>query len=223
MAKTHGKSGALYYPAGYIRTNTISFTNSPAKIVDSASGLVTAGFVESQVVVVTGSSQEENNRTYTLGTVAAGDMVVSPAPVTKSAGDTVQIAVVAPGTVAGGFFNWEMDAKGEASDVTDFQDSGNKTFIPGVAEWNLKAERFMLSTDTTTNTLESWLNTIKFARFYIKYVASPSGGNPSYYYEGMVLLQNYKPVTNNGSVIKVSLDFQGIGTIPTLITKTTSW
>lgn len=219
----HGKTGAIYTPAGYIKANTISFTNSPAKILDSGSGLVTAGFASGQSVVVTGSTQEENNKTYTLGTVAAGNMVVSPAPVTKTAGDLITVVVAAPGTVGTGFFNWEMTHGGNLSDATDFSDAGVKKFIAGSKEWSFTAERFHDTTDTTVTNPETWLNTIKFVRLFVKYVASPSGGDPAYYYEGVAILKNCKTINSKDEIVKMSMDFQGISTIPTLITKTTSW
>lgn len=225
MAKTHGKSGALYYPAGYLKDITISLTATPNKrILDSGNRIITSGFLDGQKVVMTGAAKEENNRVFTItGSPAAGYMTVVETPTAESAGNLITVVVAAPGTVAGGFFNWEMDTSGNPADVTDFQDAGTKSFIPGDAEWKLTAERFFLTTDTTANSPDAWLNNVKFLRFFTKYVGSPTGGNPAYYYEGTAMLNSYKPLTSKGDVIKVSLEFQGIGAIPTLITRTTSW
>lgn len=223
MSAIHGKTGAFYYPAGYLKAITISFTNSPAKIVDSASGLVTAGFVEGQKVVVTGSTQEENNQVYTLGTVAAGNMVVSPAPFTKAAGDTVTVVVAAPGTVGTGFFNWKLTRNVDVPEVTGFAEVGVKAYMVGGSGWTVTAERFFDSAETTASNMALWLGAIKFIRLYQNYVASPSAPNPSYYYEGTAILTSIDKTVADDDVIKETLEFQGIGAIPFLITRTTSW
>lgn len=72
---------------------TIAFVNSnPDTITDSGNGFVTAGFLQGQSIIITGSAS--NNGTFTIASVAAGTLtlIATDSLVAEGAGATVTIA-----------------------------------------------------------------------------------------------------------------------------------
>lgn len=79
------KTGAL------MTASTLSFVSSTKKIIDSANGFITAGFVVGDKILVTGSTS--NNKDYVIESVTAGEIVVTSASILidELAGATVTI------------------------------------------------------------------------------------------------------------------------------------
>ncbi len=70
-----------------------TYAFSSGSLTDSGNGLGTAGvFIEGQRITVQGAAS--GNRTYIMGTVAAGSIALTPAPADASAGPTVLLRTV---------------------------------------------------------------------------------------------------------------------------------
>ncbi len=222
MAKIHGKSGALYAASGIIRATTISFT-AINTISDSGNGFVTAGFVQGQKIIVAGSTSNDHTYTITTGGVAADSITVSATPNAvedEAAGKWITVYQAAPGGSLAGFFNWSLDWKCDLADVTDWDSSGKREFIAGVKEWSATAER---NWHDTANVWFGAVNgTYQFVRFFVKYVASPSVGDPALFYEGLAIVTATQPSAPVDDAIKQTFNFQGVGAL-TPVTQTTSW
>jgi len=77
-----------------ITANTISFSNTNGKILDSGNGFVNAGFKINHRIIVTGSSTDGCNGFYTITAMddGGGELTVSPAPSADvGAGDDITI------------------------------------------------------------------------------------------------------------------------------------
>lgn len=86
-----------------IAANTISFDNASGEIRDSGNGLITAGFLVADKVYAFGTSL--NNTTFVPSSVAAGVMVVTPAPATEAAGTIFALAAANGGSLKDIFRN----------------------------------------------------------------------------------------------------------------------
>lgn len=223
MAELAGKTGALYYSTGTIRATTISATGTSDLINDSGSGFVNAGFVAGDKIVASGFTEASNNGLHTIagGGVAAGVLTLSGATlVTEAAGDIVTIVTAPDDAQLLGFFSWTIDTTTDLTEITAFEDgiAGGKVYLPTLVDWTATAERYWL----TNQNLDSFLGTQKWVRFFVKWVATPSGGDPSYYYEGMCEVNGNSIETPVGDVVKETLTFQGDGAL-TLVTRTSAW
>jgi len=78
-------------PSATYTASTISFTESTSTIADSASGFVTAGFEAGQTIKITGASDDDNNQTTEISTVAAGAITVPTALADESIGESITI------------------------------------------------------------------------------------------------------------------------------------
>lgn len=221
MAELHGKTGAIYAAAGIIRATTISFTG-PATISDSGNGFVTAGFVQAQKIIVTGSDSNDNTYTIATGGVAAGALTTTGTPNTtnESAGDLVTIYQAAAGSAIAGCTDWTVSTDCTVHDVTTFEDLGIREYLAGLQGWTGTAKRFWQQTD------DRWggnaLPNFQYVRFFTKYVAIPTGGNPAYYYEGLAIVTSIDMTTPAGEVIGQNITFQGVGSL-TLTTATAAY
>ena len=81
----------IQIPSATYTASTISFTESTSTIADSASGFVTAGFEAGQTIKITGASDDDNNQTTEISTVAAGAITVPTALDDESAGESITI------------------------------------------------------------------------------------------------------------------------------------
>jgi len=220
LAEIHGKNGGIYLPNGFIRAATISFNTSDNAINDAGNGLLTAGFTNGKTIAVSGTVS--NNGVWTLAPtgITAGKMVVTTDNTTELEGQIVTI-VTTSGTIAGGFFDWNLTLTAEAFDVTDFSNAGVKAFIVGQTGWTGSGNRNWVD-DTSNPDNQGWLNAYRWVRFFVKYVAIPSSGTPAYYYEGLAICNSINSTTPNGDVVKQALTFQGVGAL-TPVTRTTAW
>jgi hypothetical protein len=215
MAEVAGLYGAIYHGAGVYGTD-ISF-NTTADTITKLSGGFSAAFTDGDSVIVSGSTS--NDGTYTV-TVTSDTILTSGSNLTTEiAGDPVLIYDAAPGTVMLSFYNWTLDMGADVYDKTNFGSSGAREFVSGLANWTATAEKYWRA-DEDQNT---WLGTLKYVRFFTKYAASPTGGNPAYYYGGLALVTGVSPSVPVDSLITQTITFQGVASLGSLTTKTSSW
>ena len=223
MAELAGKTGALYYSTATIRAKTISVISADNSFNDSGGGFVSAGFTAADKIVSIGYDDGNNNGLFTIsgGGVAAGKLTCDgTALVDESAGNEATIVTAPDDAQLLGFFNWTIDTTTDLTEITAFEDgiAGAKVYLPTLVDWTAAAERYWL----TNQNLDSFLGTEKWVRFFVKWVATPSGGDPSYYYEGMCEVSGNSIETPVGDVVKETLTFQGDGAL-TLVTRTSAW
>ena len=126
-----------------------------------------------------------------------------------------------PGTEKGGFYNWTLNYNNEIFDATNFKDSsGGKQFVASITNWNASADKYFIPADTTG--IEGLANTIVKARFFTKYVASPSTGDTAHYYEGDALMTGYSVNTPVDALISGTINFQGRGALTPKV-RATAW
>lgn len=219
MAKLHGKTGAVYY-GGWINATTISFA-ATTKIYDSAKLFVKSGFYPAQSITVSGSTSNDGTYTIATGGVAPGTLTVTASTIgNESAGDEVTIAANAPGTLGASFMNWEIEDTVDTHDVTDFDSVDVHDFHVGLDKWTGTAERWVTDAAATT---DAWVGTNKYMRFFVKYVASPSAGDPAYYHEGVALITNVRTSAPANDMLRQTITFEGRATLSAIVTKTSSW
>ena len=108
----------------------------------------------------------------------------------------------------------------EIIDITDFADAGQKSYVAGRSDWSAAARKHWRSEGNEDDT--GWIGNIYLVRFFVQYVASPSGGNSAYFYEGRAYLTGVSTGTPHDAVVDQSLNFQGQGAL-TLTTQASSW
>ena len=119
-----------------------------------------------------------------------------------------------------GFYNWTVNYKVDMFDATAFDTaSGGRAYIPSITSWTASADKYFLSTG---NPPDSWLGETVKARFFMKYVASPSSTDAARYYEGNTIVTGIDQGTPVDALITQNIGFQGVGAL-TLATKTTAW
>ncbi len=222
MAEIHGKTGGIYNSTALIRGVTISFDNVTSQIRDSANGLVAAGFVAGQKITVIGSADNNTNFTIAGGGVAVGALTLTGTPPvnTEAAGALVTVYLQPSGTAVAGFHSWELSKDADTVEATDFEDAGVKAHVLGGTGWNATGERNWQDDN------DVWggdaVGSPRWVRFFLKYVADPSGGDPAYYYEGLSHVKTGTVKTEVNDIVRQTFKFEGCGAL-TLITRTTAW
>jgi hypothetical protein len=123
-------------------------------------------------------------------------------------------------TEEAGFYNWAISYKVDIFDATAFDtSSGGRSYIPSITSWTAKADKYFLSTG---NNVSGWLGYPIKARFFLKYVASPSATDATRFYEGDTIITGIDQGTPVDALITQSIGFQGVGAL-TLQTQTTAW
>lgn len=220
MAEITGKAGAVYYRKGSIAAITIAFhenTPSADTITDSGNGFVAAGFEDDDKITVTGTVGNDGD--YTIDTVAAGTLtlVAGDDLADEGVGTSFTIVESLPGTQLAGFFNWTISIDGEAHEVTDFQDSGNKTYLAGLKGWTATAEKHWMSEGNQG----AWINADKTVRFFEVYDAAPNT-TTVYYFAGDCIVSGIETAVPVGDVVTQTLTFTGDGAL-TATTRSTAW
>ncbi|MDQ1316369.1 MAG: hypothetical protein QG588_16 [Candidatus Poribacteria bacterium] len=295
---------AKVYQCPYIRARTIAANNvgSDDTYTDSNNGFVTAGFVDGDVVTVSGFTTSGNNGSKTIATVVAGTMTLSGATLTDEvAGDDVVIVKNAPGTLIAACKGVTATRTANMVDTTTFKDTigatitantiafveggaskdtitdsgagfvaagfkaGDVIWITGSTDNNKTVTIYSVTTttitilatddlaaeiagdDVTIRAINNWLKYTPTSKgwtasldnlwtvtedalfgvprryeFFDQYYASPSGGNPVYYLEGIGIANQIDTQINVLEVIKQPITITGIGSLTTK-TKTTSW
>lgn len=225
MADIAGKVGLLRI-GGYIQTTTIAFVDSnPDTITDSGNGFLLAGFIAGDKITVSGSTS--NNSTFTIATVVAGTITLSGGDslTAESAGDLVQIITAAPGHTTYGIKNYSINYNAQATDISTYETvqsdaSAPRDFIGTTTGWTLNAGGYY---DTGETSEEDFVGRQRYFYIFIKYVASPSGGDPAYYYHGMGIINGINPDSAVDTVVNYPITIQGSGALSALVTKTSAW
>ena len=234
MAVISGVNGAVYWNEGLTDiavANSIVFSSGDSTITASTAGgvsstgilnFVTEGYKGGMLVTLSGATPTENNRTFTIGTVTTRVMTVNEA-VTDSSGTSTGIIVFTeaePGYQEAGFHNWTVSYKIGLLDTTAFDtSSGGRSYITDITEWTASADKYFLSTGNPVN---DWLGETVKARFFMKYVASPSSTDAARYYEGNTIVTGIDMGTPVDALITQNISFQGVGAL-TPRTRVTGW
>jgi len=236
MAVISGVNGAVYWNEEITDTavaNSIVFSSGKTITSSTAGGVapsgilnfVTEGYKGGMLVTLSGAGTTENNRTFTINTVAAKVITVSEA-VTSSTGagntDTGVITMLEaePGYQEAGFHNWAINYKVDLLDKTAFDtSSGGRSYLTNITDWTASADKYFLSTGNPVN---DWLGDTVKARFFMKYVASPSSTDAARYYEGDTIVTGIDMGTPVDALITQGISFQGVGAL-TPTTRVTGW
>lgn len=208
MAATPGKAGAIYYRKARIQGTTLAFVDSnPDTITDSGNGFVTAGFAADDLIVVTGSTNNDGTYTIDTGGVAAGTLtlIAGDTLVVEGASANIIIQEALPGTQVLGFSNWALDQIVDVLEVTRFEDVGVEKNITGVRRWTATADKFFETTQLTT---ASWLGDELLVRYFFLYDDAPNI-TTVYYQEGKCFVSGISPGTDTQGVANETITFAG--------------
>ena len=237
MAVISGVNGAVYWNEELTDTaaaNSIIFSSGDNTITASTAGgvsstgildFVAEGYKSNMLFTLSGAGTTENNRIFTISTVTTGTITVSEAVTSSTgAGDTdtgtITFLETEPGYEEAGFYNWAIDYKIDLFDTTAFDtSSGGRTYIPSITNWTAKADKYCLSTGYAVN---DWVGDTVKARFFLNYVATPTTGDASQYYEGNTIVTGISQGTSVDALITQNISFQGDGAL-TLKTQIAPW
>ena len=223
MSVISGVNGAIYWNeeiTDIASANDIAFSSGAGTIVsDLDIDFETVGFKAGMLVTVSGSTG--NDGTYTIDTVSSGTLTVTEA-VTSSTGElnVITFTEAEPGYQEAGFYNWTINYKIALLDSTAFDtSSGGRSYVSGITDWTASAEKFFISSGDAIN---DWLGETIKVRFFINYVATPSTGSPSVYYQGNTIVTGIDQGTPVDALITQGIGFQGVNAL-SLVIRTTAW
>lgn len=234
MAIISGENGAVYYNAEVTDIATTgSLVFSTGKTINScgagAMDFVTEGYTTGMLVTISGCTNEVgstgsttgNNKIFTITVLTSGQLTVSETVIASNPEEgAVTFKEAEPGVPVLGFFNWTLSQTADTLEISDFDDSsGARTYIPGLASWTVTADKHFL---TTGNTVDDWVGETCEIRLFINYVATPSTGSPSQYWDGDTVVTGLDGTTPVDALINESISFQGDGAL-TLKTQTKAW
>ena len=101
--------------------------------------------------------------------------------------------------------SWEIDAKGDAIDVTGMDDAGIKEFLAGLTEWSGSFEGFATG-DVATSAAGTALTAPVFK-------SSATAGAPKLTGTGGGIITGCKVSSAVDGAVKVSVTFQGSGAL----------
>lgn len=238
MAEISGENGAVYYNeeltdmavASTIAFDSVTTGATDQTITSSTAGgstgvlidFETRGYVAGMLVTVSGATSTGNNRIFTINTVSSGVLTVNEAVSSGTGTDTGTPAFTEaePGIPVLGFFNWTLSYTGDVLETTNFDDSsGGRSYIAGLTGWTATAEKHFLSDVRET---EDWLGTAVEIRLFTKYVATPTTGAPSQFWDGDTVVTGFDETTPVDALISQSISFQGDKALA-LRTQTQAW
>jgi len=236
MAVISGVNGAVYWNeelTSIAIPNSISFSAENEIISSTDNGaassgilnFVNEGYKEGMLITLSDAVTTGNNRTFTIvEPVTSGTITVSSGEgLVASTGDAstgITFLEAEPGYPEAGFYNWAINYKVDLLDKTNFDtSSGGRSYIASIKDWTAKADKYFLSTGNAVN---DWLGDTVKARFFINYVATPSTGDASHYYEGNTIVTGIDIGTPVDALITQGISFQGVGTL-TPTTRTWTW
>lgn len=208
MAATAGKSGAIYYRKAWIQGTGLAFVDSnPDTITDTGNGFITAGFEAGDLLICSGTAN--NNATYTIDTggVAAGTLtlIAGDTVTAEGAGNLVTVQEALPGTQVLGFHTWTLDRTQDDLETTRFEDVGVESSIGGIKRWTATADRYF---ETTQTAPENWLGDELTVRFFYLYDAAPNV-TTVYFYEGKCRVNGISGETDTQGVVNETITFTG--------------
>ena len=228
MSVISGVNGAVYWNEEITDTadaGTITFSSGDGTIISTGINFLTEGYLDSMFVTISGAASTGNNQTVTFASISSGGTTVTVATgetLVLSVNDTGVITFLEaePGYEEAGFYNWTVNYKVNLLDTTAFDtSSGGRSYLTGITDWTASADKFFL---TTTNPVDEWLGETVKVRFFLNYVATPSTGSPSQYYEGNTIVTGIDVGTPVDALVTHNIGFQGVGAL-TLTTRTTAW
>ncbi len=115
----------------------------------------------------------------------------------------------------GGFFNWSMDNTCDVVEVTDFDDSGVKQYIPTLTGWTAAAERHWITGEGAGLKGKMGSGVAMIVKFYVNdddtSKGTASASDEGQRYEGYAHLTGLSPSTAVDTLTNESLTFQGTG------------
>lgn len=210
MAATPGKTGALFFRKAKIQATTLALVDGGGgsdTITDSGNGLVTAGFENGDIIIVSGATDSNDNVTVTLTGVAAGTLTFATGTFTtgEGAGALITVQEAKPGTQVLLFSNWSLDIGVDMLDVTSFEDVGIEKMIAGIRRWTATADKFM---ETSQLTPENWISDEILVRFFYRYDAAPNV-TTVWYLEGNCFVNGIAPSAPVEGVVTETITFTG--------------
>lgn len=228
MPVISGVNGAVYWNEEITDTavaGTITFSSGDRTIISTGINFITERYLENMFVTISGAASTGNNKTVTFANISSGGTTVTVATgetLVLSVNDTGVITFLEaePGYEEAGFYNWTVNHKVTLLDTTAFDtSSGGRSYLASITEWTASADKYFL---TTTNPVDDWLEGIVKVRFFLNYVATPSTGSPSQYYQGNTIVTGIDVGTPVDALVTHNISFQGVGAL-TLTTRTTAW
>lgn len=221
-----GENGAVYWNEELTDTATSgTLVFSTGKTISScgdAINFATEGYSSGMLVTVSGCvTSTGNNRIFTITDVTAGVLTVSEA-VTAAAPEAAGVTFTEadPGVEVIGFYNWSLSYAGDVLETSNFSDSsGGRTYVPGLTGWTVTADKYFQTVDTE---LDEWLGQTCEVRCFLNYVATPSTGSPSQYWDGDTVVTGLDHTTPRDSLVTRNISFQGDKAL-TLKTQTQAW
>lgn len=104
----------------------------------------------------------------------------------------------------GGFTGWTADDVCDASEVTDFGDSGHRTYIAGLTGWSGSADRHWISDEI----ISTWLGTEMIVKLYVD-----TSSSPMVRYEGWAIITGLHTNVAVDAVETEPIDMQGCGVL----------
>jgi len=233
MAAISGENGAVFWNEELTDTATSgTLVFSAAKTISSCGAVLnfaTEGYSSGMLVTVSGcvkdvtssGSTVANNRIFTITDVTAGVLTVSEA-VTAATPEAAGVTFTEadPGIEVIGFYNWSVSYAGDVLETSNFSDSsGGRTYVSGLTGWTVTADKYFQTVDTE---LDEWLGDTCEVRCFLNYVATPSTGSPSQYWDGDTVVTGLDHTTPRDSLVTRSISFQGDRAL-TLKTQTKAW
>ena len=226
MAAISGENGAVYWNEELTDTATSgTLVFSTGKTISScgdAINFATEGYSSGMLVTVSGCvTSTGNNRIFTITDVTAGVLTVSEAVLAATELSTgVTFTEADPGVEVIGFYNWSLSYAGDVLETSNFSDSsGGRTYVPGLTGWTVTADKYFQTVDTE---LDEWLGQTCEVRCFLNYVATPSTGSPSQYWDGDTVVTGLDHTTPRDSLVTRNISFQGDKAL-TLKTQTQAW
>jgi len=239
MAEIIGENGAVYYNeelTNTATTGTLFFSTGKTITSSTASGTTgpfinfeSTGYHVGMLVTVSGctnpvgstDSTTGNNRIYTITGVSTDTLTVSEAIAVTSTGEAgaVKFLEADPGIQVLGCYNWALSYTGDAVEVTSFDSTNGREYIPGLTSWTATADKYFL---TTGNEVEDWVGATCEVRLFTKYVATPSSTDFSQYWKGDTVVTGIDETTPVDALVTQSISFQGDRAL-TLKTQTDLW
>lgn len=231
MAIISGVNGAVYHfaelgttAAEGVVTYTTAGIETPA--TTAAINFESIGFEVGHFITIAGSATTagaNNNGYFTVSAVTTNSMDITEAAAQFSTGcdtGTPTISEKEPGIEKMGFYNWTLNYNNEIYDATNFKDSsGGRTYVAGITNWDATADKYFLSTGSSLN---SWVNTTVKARFFMKYVATPTTGDTAQYFEGDTIVKGIGVNTPVDALVSQTVTFQGKGALTETL-RSTPW
>jgi len=222
MAVISGENGAVYFNeelrnealADSITFSTGGGVYTITSSTDSgATGVINfedEGYTTGMLVGITGCSSGSstgNDRIYTINVVTTDTLTVAEAVIAGSDTGAPVFLEAEPGVEVLGFYNWTLSQSADALETTNFDNSsGGRNYIPGLTGWTATADKYFLDAN---NEIDDWLGQTVEIRLFLNYVATPSTGSPSQYWDGDTVVTGIDETTPVDALVTQSISFQG--------------